>query len=189
MLSPNPIETDYIPKEDFERGGNYKILYVGNISKEKGVDILLNVFTELIKEESDIKLTLVGREIDKNIVSRIRSQSGIEYMGLVDNKVISDLMFSSDVLVVPSICYENSPTVIYEAAAVGLPVIASNIGGIPELINLFGGDLFLPGDEAGLKKILLDKINNPSHRVKRTILMADNSYIERIISFINGKNH
>ena len=57
--------------------------------------------------------------------------------------------------VVPSICYENSPTVIYEASLVGVPVIASNIGGIPELVvEGESGLLVKPGDEQDLARAM-----------------------------------
>jgi glycosyltransferase involved in cell wall biosynthesis len=60
-----------------------------------------------------------------------------------------ELIASVDAVIVPSLCYENSPTIIYESFAVGTPVIASRIGGIPTLIvEGENGYTFEPGNEA-----------------------------------------
>ena len=67
-----------------------------------------------------------------------------------DKNEILHIMSDSGCLVVPSLCYENSPGVIYEAYSVGLPVLAAKIGGIPELINEFGGYLFETNSHADL---------------------------------------
>lgn len=66
-----------------------------------------------------------------------------------------EIMAAKDCLIVPSLCYENSPTVIYGTHAAGLPVIASRLGGIPELMKE-NDRLFAPGDENDLiEKILM----------------------------------
>ena len=60
-----------------------------------------------------------------------------------------------DVLIVPSLCYENTPTVIYEALASGTPVIASDQGGMRELVQTYrGGWLFSRGDAQALAQIM-----------------------------------
>ena len=70
-------------------------------------------------------------------------------------------MIEANCLIIPSICYENSPTVIYEAASQGLPIIASRIGGITELIQKLNGLLFKPNNEGDLMHQLSWAIKNP----------------------------
>ncbi|MBU2250157.1 glycosyltransferase family 4 protein, partial [Patescibacteria group bacterium] len=71
-----------------------------------------------------------------------------------------------DCLIVPSLCYENSPTVIYEAFSMGLPVIASKIGGITELMKDNQEMLFEPGNKDDLINKILFVINNPEELKK-----------------------
>ena len=67
----------------------------------------------------------------------------------------------ANLIVVPSICYDNSPMVIYESFTHSTPVIGSNIGGIPELIDdNVNGRLFNPGDVNDLKNVLEDTIKD-----------------------------
>jgi glycosyltransferase involved in cell wall biosynthesis len=65
------------------------------------------------------------------------------------------------------VCYENSPTVIYEAYLVGIPVIASRIGGITELIHNLGGLLFRPGNKDDLTYQMKWLMNNYDEIVKK----------------------
>ena len=67
----------------------------------------------------------------------------IIFHGFVDNKEIMKFYEMINFLVIPSICYDNSPLVIYESFSTGTPVIGSDIGGIPELIKEnYNGFLF-----------------------------------------------
>ena len=68
------------------------------------------------------------------------------------NDQILEIMAKADCLIVPSLCYENSPTVIYEAAYNNLPVLAANIGGISELLSMTGGISYEPSDYLDLEK-------------------------------------
>ena len=91
------------------------------------------------------------------------SHLAIHFKGAYDYKDISTVLSNIDVLVVPSIWYENSPLVIHEAFLAGIPVIASNLGGMAELItHRKNGLLFEPGNIDDL----IDKMNifirNPS---------------------------
>ncbi len=69
--------------------------------------------------------------------------------------MIGEVFSKLDVLVVPSIWYENTPLVIYSAHATGTPVIATNLGGMSEVVHHgVNGLLFEKGDSTGLKKLL-----------------------------------
>ena len=67
----------------------------------------------------------------------------------------------TNILVIPSICYDNSPLVVYESFSTGTPVIGSNIGGIPELVEEgYNGFLFESGNYLSLKEKLVKVIND-----------------------------
>lgn len=82
--------------------------------------------------------------------------------GFLPRKALERIYYMSHVLVVPSVYYDNSPTVIYEAMSHGLLVIGSRIGGIPELIEHGkNGLLFEAGDREGLKNLMEMLIQSP----------------------------
>src|SRR6185369_6110645 len=78
----------------------------------------------------------------------------VSFCGTFPNDRIGEIIADIDVLVVPSIWYENTPLVIYSAQAAGCPVIASNLGGMSEVVHHGeNGLLFEPGDVSGLAEL------------------------------------
>lgn len=140
------------------------ILYVGALSKHKGVHILINAFKEL--EFENIKLHILGKGKDefKKIAG---SDPRIVFPGFKTGDELMGFYKKANIVVVPSICYDNSPMVIYESFMNGTPIIGSRIGGIPELVEEgYNGFLFEAGDVDELKEILENLIENPS-KLKR----------------------
>ena len=97
---------------------------------------------------------------------------------------MQELMCRAKCLVVPSLCYENQPTVIIEAQQNGLPVIASDIGGIPEILK--PEFLFKAGDREELIKKMkwvmdsYDKIKDTAISEK-SISRSSENYIDKIL--------
>jgi len=142
----------------------YNILFVGNLIFAKGVDILLEAFALIEKEYSDVGLIYIGDGEEKVHLINRSIELGIDkkviLFGRVEYKSIPSIMHYSDILVLPS-REEGVGRVILEAMAMKLPVIASNVGGIPFVIdNLKDGILFEPGDVHELKRHVLFLINN-----------------------------
>lgn len=130
------------------------ILYVGQLSKHKGVHILIEAFKKVQRE--DMRLHICGRgKNEEEFRSLARDDNRIIFHGFVPDKELNHLYDIANVLVVPSIWYDNSPTVICEAFVHGTPVIGSRIGGIPELVHDGeNGFLYEPRDEKQLVEIL-----------------------------------
>lgn len=132
-----------------------RFLFIGQIETQKGIFLLLETF----KKISDPRLTLtIAARGDSNQFAQAKEMSvddkRINFLGPLSYLETEKIKAETDFLVVPSLCYENSPTVIYGAHASGLRVIAAAIGGIPEL--LMPGDCsFLPGDADDLREKLL----------------------------------
>jgi glycosyltransferase involved in cell wall biosynthesis/SAM-dependent methyltransferase len=96
-------------------------------------------------------------------VRRLASHPDIAFIGFFENQKVAEVMSGIDVLVVPSIWPENSPLAIHEAFLAGVPVIASRIGGIPELVRHGQtGLLFETGNPADLRAKMEHLIDNPS---------------------------
>lgn len=143
------------------------ILYVGALSRHKGVHILINAFKELKSE--NIELHIVGKGADAEEIKKIAgSDQRIIFHGFVPDEELMQLYQKANVVVVPSIWYDNSPMVIYESFINGTPVIGSGIGGIPELVEVgHNGYLFGAGNVDELKGILEYLIENP-YELKRS---------------------
>jgi len=127
-------------------------LFVAQLEEHKGLNFLLEVFSKF--ENKLATLTIIGRGKEIDLVKKYASSDKrLNYLGYLENLEIKQEMEKADFLIIPSLCYENSPTVIYEANAVNLKIIAANIGGIPEIIKT--NDILFT---AGNKTDLLEKL-------------------------------
>lgn len=112
--------------------GDY-VLYLGRLSEEKGVGTL---FAAWLKENRNSKLKVVGTgELFEELNTIAIEANSIEMLGFKSGEELNTLIREASFIIVPSICFENNPLTIIEAYANGKPVIGSNIGGIPEIIN------------------------------------------------------
>jgi len=132
----------YAPNYD---AGDYAV-YFGRLSPEKGLTTLLHAMERI----PDLKLVVVGEGPHRAELERAAERRGlvnISFVGHKDGDALKDLVRNAAFSVLPPEWYENSPLSIYESHALGTPVVASRIGGIPELIeDDESGLLFTPGD-------------------------------------------
>lgn len=137
--------------KNVQSDGPFRFLYVGQIETHKGVADLIRAFCRL-NENEDAQLHIVGGGSKLKLIQELSDPDRrIKIYGRIDRKELPQLFSKMDVTVVPSLCYENSPTVIFESFACSVPVLASNIEGIAELIKEGGNGLtFLAGDESAL---------------------------------------
>lgn len=135
-----------------------QFLFVGQLEPHKG---LVHLFGALDQLGKDIQLHVAGEGTLAALVQeRADRDPRVTYHGFVSLEHLMRLLEGIDAVVVPSVCYENSPTVIYEAYIVGVPVIASRLGGIPELVvEGETGVLVEPGNEQELARAM--------HRIHR----------------------
>ncbi len=127
-------------------------LFVGQIETHKGILFLIETFKKTTTE--DKKLTIIGNGQKLEAAQKLAADDQrITFWGRQDFDKTIETMKKSDCLIIPSLCYENSPTIIAEAHLNNLPVIASNLGGIPEVIGI-NDHLFGPGNA----KDLLNKL-------------------------------
>ena len=132
----------------------FNFLYVGQIEKHKGIFFLINVFNKLSKQikNIDYELIIIGPGSESEKVKQMsKDNPKILFLGKRLHSELNKFFVQSDCLVVPSLCYENSPTVIYESLSFGVPVLASDVGGTAELIQEGkNGSVFKTGDENDL---------------------------------------
>lgn len=135
--------------------------FLGRIIPVKGISLLIDVFNKL--DHSKAELNIYGRIPNSLAFLKERSlNSVINFKGSYNYKDISSILSNIDVLVVPSIWYENSPLVIHEAFLAKIPVITSNLGGMAELVtDGKNGLLFEPGNIEDLTNKMDVIIKNP----------------------------
>lgn len=152
-----------------------QILYVGRLVELKGIIYLIRAFEIVVKKYPDFKLVLVGRGPEKEKLQSYIEANYIKNVFFIDTVPHENLIkyySQSTIFVLPSIGIENSPLSIIEAMSYGIPVVASNIGGIPELIkDGKTGYLFEPGDYQALANKIMEILKD-TDLIK---LMADNS--------------
>ena len=145
VVKPNFFHPDPEPEVRWE---NYA-LFVGRLSVEKGVDTLLTAW-ELLEDRMPLKIVGDGPLSDV-VAQAARGLESVEWLRRQPREQVLRLMKRARVLIFPSICYENFPLVAAEAFAVGLPIIASNLGSLASLVNPgHTGLLFRPGDPEDL---------------------------------------
>ena len=119
------------------RHGPFTLGFIGYLNKHKGLDVLLHALSRM--DDQKPRLLVVGTGEEERHLKRFCHELGLDlyvtFVGHVDNQRIATMYRKIDVLVVPSVWPENSPVVISEAMASGIPVIASDIGGIAELVE------------------------------------------------------
>jgi glycogen synthase len=151
------------PFEDpFSGVGRSRVLFVGRLAPQKGVDTLVAA-AGLLKDPC-AQVLLVGDGPERKALERETERLGVgdrlHFVGFVTHDRLPTAMAHADVLVLPSL-YEELGTVLLEAMQAGLPIVASETGGIPDVIeDGVNGLLVPPGDpEAlarGIDRILSD---------------------------------
>ncbi len=181
MVSAHGIETDWLAADpQSERpAGPLRFAYIGHLAWHKGPHVAVEAFDQLA-DPREATLTLYGgvdqREPDyvERLQARIANNPLITYQGQFPRDELARVLAEADVLLTPSMWYENTPTIMYEAFATRSPVIATAEGGMAELIKEFdGGWTFPRGDAAALAAQLESLIDQPSQveeartRIKR----------------------
>jgi len=128
------------------------LLFVGTLSRRKGIDLLLSAFAAI--NRPDVKLIFIGqggdRHLIENFIAEHSWQDRILRPGVVPHAQLPLWYAAADVIALPSLA-EGVPNVILEALALGKPVVASAVGGIPEILeNYSGGLLCQPSDPGSL---------------------------------------
>lgn len=127
LRNPLPLNTTY---ELLEKVENY-ILYFGRLSQEKGVKELIDAV-----KNTCIKLIILGTgPLEKELQEYAKEYKNIEFKGFQTGETLKNYIKSSKCVVLPSQWYENGPYSAMEAMALGKPLIVSNKGGLPELVQ------------------------------------------------------
>ncbi len=140
-----------------------KIFFIGNLKKEKGCMDLLESFIQLSPHHPELKLYFAGTgamlPIMKKHCTDAQLQDRVQFLGQVKHQELNYWYNIADIVCLPSY-NEGVPNVLLEAMACGTPIVATNVGGIPEIITDDTGLLVPAGDIHALK----DKLDEALHR-------------------------
>lgn len=151
-IKPNFVQSDAEPQWEERSGG----LYVGRLSVEKGLGVLVAAAPCL----DGVRIQVIG---SGPLEGTVRAAFGNRCLGSEPLERVMARMRSARYLIVPSICHENSPRTIIEAFACGLPVIASRLGALADMVrDGVTGLLFNPGDAAGLARSIAWAESHPA---------------------------
>lgn len=151
-----------------EESHKKRILFVGRLHPVKGVQYLLQAMMIVHVEMPDAKLTLVGdgeeREYLENLTDSLGIRECVEFVGRIPHERIPDYMHRADVFVLPSLS-ESFGLVNLEAMACGLPVVATRVGGIPDIIeNGVNGYLIDPMNHEQIAEAVLKLLQDEASR-------------------------
>jgi glycosyltransferase involved in cell wall biosynthesis len=142
--------------------------YIGPLAYHKGAHVLISAFKKL--DSGSAKLVVYGNN-QSDYGRKLMATDGlreVEFRGAYRHSDLQQILDNIDVMVVPPIWYDNSPQVVFEAFAAGVPVIGSDIGGIPDFVDHgVNGYLFAHGDAEELAKYM-------------NALLADHTLLEKL---------
>lgn len=145
-------------KKNYRKDSKVSFGFMGRVIPVKGIKVLLEAFRDLERSE----LHIFGSVGSQRVFLEKYCDTGVFFDGPFNNWEIAKVLEKIDVLVVPSIWYENSPLVIQEAFMAGIPVITSDIGGMAELVeNDVDGFTFKVGDKKALKSVMKSIEDDP----------------------------
>lgn len=172
VIIRNPVDVKI--RKEGRRLKSKSFLFVGQLEKHKGVDWLVDHWME---NKVSQQLHIVGQG---SLKTTDLNEKNIHLHGRLVGAELNKIFAQVDYLIVPSLCYENSPTVIPLAYAHGVPVIVANIGGAGELVEENRtGWLFQAGDKGSFKNILsevLDVSNLEYMKISRRCLEKAGEY-------------
>ncbi|QDI80584.1 glycosyltransferase family 4 protein [Methylorubrum populi] len=132
-----PVETAADP---------FDLVYVGELREAKGLPVLLSALAKVRAQGREMRLLMVGSGPDTESLAAMAENLGLRHaIAFEPPQAIRPVLGRGRVMVVPSLA-ESLPYVVLEAAAAAQPLVATNVGGIPEIFGSLSGDLVPPGD-------------------------------------------
>lgn len=154
------------PDRETPDGNRIGLVFVGRLAPVKGLRVLLEAFSAAHTEEPRLHLTLIGDGTDRDTLETLAKALGdaVAFAGALSQAEVAAALRKADIFVLPSFA-EGVPVVLMEAMATELPVIASHVAGVPELVSQGeSGRLVPPGDADALCDAILELAADKTRR-------------------------
>lgn len=192
-IVPNSIDLKvFNPKVDGSRMRNSlrirdkekMVLYLGRLSREKKIEVMLRAAAVITKKRDDVKFIIGGagpaEQYYKNMAKRLGIQRHVRFLGHIEREALPTLYAASDVLCLPS-TFETQGIVSLEAMATGKPVVGANYLALSELIkNGKNGEKFQPGDYLGCAGKIEKVLNDSSPYIRDALSTAKDFSVEKV---------
>lgn len=170
--------TKFSPKGSKGRWGSdhFWLLYIGRIEKRKGLEILLKAMPSILNACPNAKLRVVGRALSTayalhldRLTKELSIDTKVDFVGPISNERVPEIMRAADVLTFPSTTggteVEGLPNTILESMACGLPIVATKVCGVPEVItNRETGLLVTPGSAKEMSDGIIELVDSIEYR-------------------------
>jgi glycosyltransferase involved in cell wall biosynthesis len=182
-IKSNFVRASQLPDWSSRRGG----LFVGRLSEEKGISILIDAVEKIRNEQVEHEVALSMKVVGSGPMSpEVTHAFKDDYLAAKNSEEIFSLLQSAQFLIAPSTCYESCPLVAAEAFSSGVPVIGSRHGGIAAMVkDGVNGLLFNPGDADDLAKKISWALKNPT----RMLEMGKAAYQEYLEKYTPERNY
>lgn len=184
---PNFVSGEFISAIPESSSRSDAFLYCGRLSEEKGIATLIGAAIQ-----AGVWLNIAGDgPMRGELERRYGGTDGIRFLGACGRKKVAALMAEAAALVVPSEWFENNPCSVAEALCCGTPVIASRIGGIPEMAGRGDGVLFEAGNAEELAGILMrfsrcNSFDNASIAARARSRYSEAIHIDKLLQIYNA---
>jgi glycosyltransferase involved in cell wall biosynthesis len=167
--------------------------YVGRISPEKGIDVALRALARLRGEGLEVDFQIAGggpgeyrRELE-SLATELGIGDRVEFLGPCDAEGLKSFYAGLHTLVVPSVWEEPAGLVVVEGALAGVPLVASRVGGIPEIVRDPDEALLCPsGDDAALAAALRRTLSEPEETAARAERARERAQAFRIRPYLKA---
>jgi glycosyltransferase involved in cell wall biosynthesis len=175
------------PAPDRPVGG--RLVFVGSDWKRKGLDVLIQALPRLASRLPDLSLAVIGPETsDPELLGAVR-RAGVEgrvrLIGRAPRNILAQYLWHSDLFVLPS-RREALGVAVLEGMAAGLPVVATSVGGIPEMVREGNEGKLVPADHvASLSQAIEEVLSDPERRLRMcaaAVLRADEFGLDAMIA-------
>jgi len=172
----NGVDTTVFSRNQIDAQNSYAldsrsaVLFTGRLVSHKGIDTILSAIPTILEEAPDTQFVFTGAGLPEQYLSKLENpkvRGSIKFLGYLDNYFeMSKLYSSATVFVMPSL-FENCPMSVLEAMSCEVPVVASNVGGVPEIITSGeNGVLIHPQDPTALAKSVLTILQDKTYASK-----------------------
>jgi glycosyltransferase involved in cell wall biosynthesis len=169
MITSSLTDDDYTLRDDTCQSQPIRVLFVGNLRQEKGVDFLIDTIKILRDKNRNVELDIVGDGIYRQTLTdqanRLGIQPFVHFHGFaVMGPALNTHYNSADIFCLPSLS-EGSPKVVLEALAHSLPVVATKVGNIPQMLDNGNRGILVPTQNAeALAQAIVTIIDNKEFR-------------------------
>lgn len=179
VASEKIIDSDYgfdpLPFQGLSRvrADHVRFGFIGTPVEHKGLHVAVAAMNLLSDTGAELQVhgDLSWFPAYARRLKRLAKNPRVRFLGRFDHAEIAKILSGMDALIAPSLWYENSPLTIHEAFLAQVPVIASDLGGMAELVGPGGGKVFSPGDPADLARVMRELIADPEeiNRLRESI--------------------